>query len=979
MFSLHPANSATITEVTRRVSSPNLVDRSGDLTLLGSAWQDAAAGRPWVAVIRGVAGIGKTSLVDAFESALPPSVLVLHGACVRLDAQTASFTPFRGVLEELIQLWGKRRVQALAGGTAVALSTLVPELAAPSIATEGDTYDAVARLLDRVSREQPLVVVIEDLHWADDATLGMVDYLSRALRTSRLLLVTTLRSSIGAQTLADRLVAELMRLPRVDVIEVTPLSESGVRRQMHGILGHPPSDGLADRVTSRSEGVPFLVEELVAAEAAGVQGVPDRLRDILLLRTEGLSKPATTVLRAAAVAGHPVDNPTLVSVCRLDSGAVDAALGELRDSTVLVFDRDAGTAAFRHALLREAVEAQLIPGEAARLHRCYAELLDTSAAEGSARQAIEAADHWWLAGDVARARRAALTAAEAARKAGLYREEWQLLSRAIHLADGGEHVPDQDEIWLLHAAGLAACHSGEFAAGMECLDAAWRKIDLHRDAGTALEVLNDVVGRLMGTVPGGVDNAIEPAVRTALAALPREPSRPRMLGHSALAIFHLHRGERPEAWDAIHAAIACADSIGDTLEAARLRILLAAYYAGSVIPADKARTIYREARLLAEEHDEPKLQLTALTNELDFLVNGEGKYAEAECLARRILSASETAAAHASTNDVALANVAEALLAVGGWNEAVDRLNSALEVDRPNLERGYLYVLLATLSMALGDLPGAQSAAEEARHRTDGAGVEPQLAAAVVNLEAELALALGEPDDAAALASAGFHAHWQHIWPSRSCELIDLVARARRQLPRSSSQMSAEMGSALKEIIRQNPGGTMTWWPPVLAAQSTDRTSDWDAAVRAITKYEVPVLVDLRTRISASHAWLVAGHRNRGTDLLHHARDRATALHATGYTAEIIDMAARFRLRGFANTRNAPIPNSLEALTPRELEVLRLVAAGHSNGRIAAELYISVKTVSIHVSHILEKLRVTSRGEAAAVAWGAGLPVTPST
>ena len=167
----------------------------------------------------------------------------------------------------------------------------------------------------------------------------------------------------------------------------------------------------------------------------------------------------------------------------------------------------------------------------------------------------------------------------------------------------------------------------------------------------------------------------------------------------------------------------------------------------------------------------------------------------------------------------------------------------------------------------------------------------------------------------------------------------------------------------------------MAGWLPILAAELSDDGNDWHAALDAAAHCEVPVLVGLRTRIGAARAFLTAGQRRHGEVALRDAAERAEALRARGVAAEIDELAARFRLPGFADSSRVDIPHDLATLTPRELEVLRLVAAGHSNGRIAAELFISIKTVSIHVSHILDKLAVTSRGEAAAIAWRDGLTV----
>ena len=964
-------------KVTRRISSPELVERSGQLALLDSAWQHAAAGRPRVVLVRGEAGVGKTRLVGAFESRLPAAALVLHGACVRLGREVAAFTPFRGVLGELVDRWGPDRVRSLAAGSAPALTALVPDLAESPVPEAGDTYDAVARLLDRASREQPLVAVVEDLHWADDGTLEMVDYLSRALRSSRLLMVTTLRAGMGDGSPAEALAGELMTLARVDTVDVSPLSAAGVRHQLRGILGRPPPVALADRIVTRSQGVPFLVEELAAAEAEGEHGVPDALRDVLLLRTSGLSATATTVLRAVAVARHPVDDSTLVRVCDLDGAGMDIALGELRDAGLLVFDRADGTADFRHALLREAVESQLVPGESGRLHRRYAELLDADSTENASHRAIEAADHWFRAGDVAHARRASLAAAGTAHEFGLYREEWQLLSRVLQLPE--DRGTDLDgapaRVGLLHSSGVAACNTGEYAAGYDLLDSAVRMLDLRRDAAQCLEILQDMVAHLVGTAPEGVDDSVEAGVRTALAALPDQPSRARMMGLWALAVLHLHRGDRQSAWDELHEAIACADAVGDPLRGARLRVLLAAYFAGSWIAPAEGRDLYAHARRVARGHADHQLELVSLINEVDFLVNGSGQYAEAERVARTMLSAAETLAGAATATDQVIGNLAEALWATGGWAEAVDRLTAAVEVDRPSVEHGGLYMLLAATSLALGDLVGARAAAAEARERFSRGGTAPQYVVAQAAVEAEIALSDDRPAEAVGLASDAFHAHWQHTWGSRSCALIDVAARASRLLPPSAGELTAWLRPARDAISEDAPQGAVVGWLPILAAEISDDHNDWEAALEAVTHCEVPVLVALRTRVGAARALLTAGRRGPGEDVLREAADRADALHARGLAAEIGELAARFRLPGFADSTPVDLPRILAALTPRELEVLRLVAAGHSNGRIAAELFISVKTASIHVSHILAKLDVRSRGEAAAIAWRDGLTV----
>jgi DNA-binding NarL/FixJ family response regulator len=235
-------------------------------------------------------------------------------------------------------------------------------------------------------------------------------------------------------------------------------------------------------------------------------------------------------------------------------------------------------------------------------------------------------------------------------------------------------------------------------------------------------------------------------------------------------------------------------------------------------------------------------------------------------------------------------------------------------------------------------------------------------------------LVCGRPADAILVASQAFDAHYGHVWPSRSCELADVAARANRLLP-AHHQQTTWLRSTVELLRRDTSDAALAWWPPVLTAEISDDISDWQAALRAVTGAEVPVVVGLRTRIGAARALLKAGRRDRGITLLRESADQAAALHARGITADISEIARHFRLPGFESSPNPTTLNQLASLSPRELDVLRLVAAGHSNGRIAAELFISIKTVSVHVSHILDKLAVTSRGEAAAVAWRDGLTV----
>jgi DNA-binding NarL/FixJ family response regulator len=215
--------------------------------------------------------------------------------------------------------------------------------------------------------------------------------------------------------------------------------------------------------------------------------------------------------------------------------------------------------------------------------------------------------------------------------------------------------------------------------------------------------------------------------------------------------------------------------------------------------------------------------------------------------------------------------------------------------------------------------------------------------------------------------------------------LLHTAARAAAHLQAPDAALTGWLADGVEKLRGREP--VPAWWAPLLAAEvAGPDLALWDSAIAALREHEVPVLVAMQATIGWCNAALAAGHRDQAVTRLVEVLRTADRLGARRVRGEAEQLAARYRLpidadqsstdQGAAAGSRIPQPrNGLAALTPREVEVLRLIAAGHSNGRIAAELTISVKTASVHVSHILDKLAVTSRGEAAALAWQAGLPV----
>ena len=981
-----------MTVVSRRVSSPHLVARAEELALLQTAWAEAVAEGPRTVLVAGEAGIGKTRLVDTFAAALRtagaaggahpgPEVLVLRAPCVALGTGSLTYAPFRAALADLVHEVGADTVRGWAAGGVPALARLVPDLADlqraggalhPATGTvEEGAADVLTRLLHTAAAQRPLVLLLEDLHWADSASLDLLGYLTRALRASRLLIVATLRSTPAPDLAVLDLVDELVRLPTVDHLVLRRLDRADVMRQIAGILGGPPDAELAALVVDRSQGVPFFVEELTAAVTRGERNVPDDVGAALLRSVRALSEPAASLLRAAAAAGQPVTERLLSQVTGLAPEHLQVALRELVDAQVLVADRGRGRYDFRHALLRETVEARLLPGEAVSLHSRYAELADNPAV---------AAHHFGAAHDSARAYPALLAAAAAARSVSAYGEEVRLLEQAHRLRPrhpGEGAVDGPGEAALLTATGRAARLAGRYVAARDLLARARDLLGPDADPGSLVEVLweESLLLRSLGEVPGA-----EPALLELLGRL-ADGTAARAHALNALLQFQLHRRD-PAARTTAATALEVARAAGERELAAHLQVTRAGALLepggidggreGSPDGDIDATACLAEAQRVGTELDDVPLLLRVL-----------------EARARLHLARGEFAAALSATGegldlagrrgspmlilDYLTAARADALLATGRWAEAAALLDDALVVDRPNLERAGLHARLALLGAARGDLVGARRAVAAAAERLARGRADPSLLVLVATARAQVELLEGRPSAAVDTAHEAYVGPASSVGPHLVNPLLAVAAvAAGAAARRNRATRPAWLESAVEA---RRDAGAGSWWPPVLDAYlDPDDADAWSRALAETGAAGVPVLLRLHVALSAAAARARGGHREGVQDLLTEVVAGAEALGAVPLrrAAEALAERARVSLAG----DRAPAPTRAggpAGLTAREAQVLQLVAAGRSNAQIAAALVISTKTVSVHVSHILDKLGVASRGEAAATAWTRGL------
>jgi predicted ATPase len=358
------------------------VGRLGELERLEEGMRQAAAGQGGTVLLAGDAGIGKTRLVTELGArARAAGAQTLVGRCIELIGAEAPYLP---VAEAIRPLTAREDVRKLLA-SARELRWLLPEmvLGEERPRPNGDPprsqlglLEELLALLDTVAAAELVVLVLEDLHWADRSTLDLVAFLAHNLSRQRVLLVGTYRDDeLPPEHRLHRLVTGLLRAGVATRLELGPLGREELEALLLTRGGAPLPPALTVAIVTRSEGNPLFAEELLAAAGQGGSDLPRVLRDVLLQRVAQLDPETQGVLRVAAAAGRDVPYPLLRTVADLPEGELRQALRRAVDHGVLVGDQAAGTFRFRHALLAEAIYVTLLPGEREELHaRLAAEL-----------------------------------------------------------------------------------------------------------------------------------------------------------------------------------------------------------------------------------------------------------------------------------------------------------------------------------------------------------------------------------------------------------------------------------------------------------------------------------------------------------------------------------------------------------------------------------------------------------------------------
>jgi DNA-binding NarL/FixJ family response regulator len=962
------------------------VGRSSQLSVLRDAWASAAERPCWV-LAGGEAGVGKTRLVTEFAAGVSADgASVVVGNCPPVAPGLVPFAPVAEVLREL----GPAAADGLAPAQAEAIARLLRvELSAGSAGMPGEAdrarlLGAVRAVLERACGEGPLLVVFEDLHWADASTHEVLAFLGSQPPRGQVMFVGTYRDderATGQQlwTLVDRLTrlgGRRLDLARLDRAELAGM--------LAGLLGRRPDEDLVEAVLARSDGNPFLAEELVAADAlAGV--LPEGLRNLLLARTMGLPDAARQVVGLAAVAGVAVDDELLEEAWRAaygDNAAVADALRRAVAAGVLTGVAGQRRYAFRHALVREAVYDDLLPGDRTRWHRelagCLARTTGGGQGPGSAASAAWIAHHWLSAGDRERALAASIEAGRAAEQASAFGEASRHYRVAAGLWQELGAGPKDAPAWTLsrlfeHAAQMSYLAGDSRRAIAEVS----RALDLAGggQARTRAGLLHERRGRYRWSA-GHPYAEILSDFATAVELVPDEPTPARaqvlaamgqglMLGHRFCAAIVV-----------TEQALTLARATGTAPEIVA--------HALSTLGVSRAYTgEVAEGVRLAEES-------VAVASQSSHTEGLHRAYGNLSCVlmledlrkaARVALEAGEIAnrdGLGSSYGNFLLGNAVASLVAAGEWAQADALLADAvIGPDAEPVSIGNLLVSRVILASWRGD----EAAVDRNLTQIDAAlarGGHPDMRSRVAVAAAEAATWCRAYESAwgylRAAADADVGTDDLHMRPHVAAVGLRLAAewpadavseRERQVLIRHMLALLADPG------CREAPGYQARAYLRTAEAEASRLSGSgdpdlWRAAVQAWERIPAPHRIAY-AEVRLAEALLAArGLRQQAQSVLAAGRGTALRLGARVLAQEARGLALRARLE--PADASQPEPADRYGLTQRELEVLGLVCAGATNRQIAGQLFISPKTAGLHVSHILAKLGVATRGEAAALA-----------
>jgi DNA-binding CsgD family transcriptional regulator len=999
--------------VARLGSGIPLVARDRELDRLRSAFEQAAGGTATAMLISGDAGVGKTRLTEELATAVADKgAIVLTGRCLDAGETGLPYLPFAEAISQVPD-----RQQAVLAHPA--LARLFPDAAMPtgerreanlstiSAVVPGvggrvgsrpeqdigqlQLFDGVHALLTGLAEDNPVVLVLEDLHWADGSTRRLLSFLVARLRTQRIMIIGTYRGDdLHRRHPLRPLLAELVRQPALERMDLTPFSSADSRVFVAALADEALPDDLVREVAGRSEGNAFFAEELLAAYTEDGESLPATLVDVLLARAERLSETAQHVVRVASVSGRRVPHADLLAVSELPEHELEEALREAVQHHVLVAKRHEwmDVYAFRHALLREAVYGDLLPGERVRLHAAYARHLASTQGQRGAAGAL--AHHSMESHQLPQALSASILAASEATDAGAPAEALEHLELALKLWDGvaaADRPAGMDEVTLLRKASFLAGRSGEPERAVSFARSAVKLADEAGDREIAANMRQRLASALF-VVEGREEEALQVIERAweMVDGAPPDHEKTWILAVYAQILRSMRESDQARKYAEL--AVRDARACGENGVVADALVTLAALDEQHERIAE-ARARLREAIQLTHDSGELTVELRA-RHYLALSSYEQGELDDAVRIIDEGLERARSTGLAWSTYGFELrALKVIARYTRGDWDES----EAAAEPPGMRVSSTVSARLAAVGSFVMvsrGRLAEATRLAAELRtewHR------DFQLFTSMSAAGAELALWQGRPEEGAKLVREALEwaervgGQWVlmniHLGALGAGLHAELAERAARRRDDAERLAAVEEGERLVELARKTakygrprsgslgPEGR-AWLARAEAEESRLRgASDPELWSRAVDAFGYGAAYEqAMCRWRLGEALLGAERRDEAVAVLRAADEVAARLDARPLREALRKLARRGRI---ALTEGQEPRETLDPFTPRERSVLRLVALGRTNRQVGDELFISEKTVSVHLSRIMAKLGAARRAEAVAIAYDRGL------
>jgi DNA-binding CsgD family transcriptional regulator len=967
------------------------VGRKEELRRLLDALAAARAGWPRIVLLEGEAGVGKSRLVLEYCAAAREDARVFVGACVPLgdERSTDSGFPYAPLIDAL-RLFAREHgdeAAALAGPAWSELRGLIKDFtdvetpggtdgrAAVGSGSQLQVFGAVMRLLDHLGAEKPVLVVFEDMHWADPSTLDLVSYLSRVKTNQRMVLLCSFRSRPPVGHPLRRLLAEPGFTQGTERITLKPFTEAELRKLLGD--GRPVDRDLVHRNFTLSGGNAFFAEELHATlsrDGDERPQLPESLEALMVSRIEAIDDHARRVLSVAATAGRRVSEPLLTAVSRLDDDTLATALRTCLDRDLLVADRTDDSYHFRHALLGQAVYDRLAGFERRKLHVTMAQAItaDPALSLDESRAAVELAHHWFAAGREREALATAVLAGAANARIRAFREAEMQYKRALDLWG---KVPDAvglvgmrgDEVRA--ALADAARWAGHVDRAVEHTLLAISEVDRAADPHRAAE-LYERLGSYQWEA--GASAQSTQAYKDALLLLEDRPDDAlKVRLQAVLAIVPVREGSCREGLEQARAAARRAEKIGARAEVGRA--LSTVGVAHTLLgQAEEGIAVLRHALRIAKETGNLEDLLRTHAN-LEVGLEHAGRLQEAVDAALEGLADARRHGLTETRHGGILANNASvALSQLGRWDEAVTLLDEALLVGPAVSESRYMRLTRAEIEVARGHFAEADALLSQLRRQAD---TDSRFLETLFACEAALALARDDLEAARKAADDGIAAvkdseNELSILRAYAIALrvtadARLTAPDRREVERRADKLIRQL-----DPVPQGPGDEVEALRRQCAAEAgrargRDDADAWAALAARWTDLQRPypsAYANWREAMAAHSA----NDPERAARAAHRARETAERLGAAPLLDELECLRA-----AIDGTR---VPAA--TLTDRERQVLDRIATGATHTEIGRELSISGKTVSVHASNAKKKLNLTSRADV--TAWVAQNPAGSS-